>query len=107
MRTPKGVPPLPPAGGDGNGMDHRVTIGRYIVCSPEGLDDPDNIVELTPEEEAEVLATVPPVSPDFKGWVETPDWIVWEGVDGTLHVANGRNSDGGILGDVVEVPRAQ
>lgn len=105
----KGMPPMPLLGGDGTGMDNRVTIGRYLLCReclPEDLDDPNNVVDLTADEEVEVLASAPLVSANFKGWVETPDWIVWEGTDGSLHVANGRDPEtGAILGDSVIVPR--
>lgn len=33
------------------------------------------------------------------GWVETPDWIVWENANGDLVVINGRSETGAALDD--------
>lgn len=102
-RTPK-LPPLETIT-DGRGMDSRVEIGRYTVI---GKIDMDSIVpneELTEDEKAEVLRNAPLCSDTFKGWVATPNWVIWEDVDGNLHVYNGRNEDGSVRGDGVIVPR--
>lgn len=98
------VPPLETLT-DGRGMDNRVEIGRYLVAD---FDQVDLVPEadLTDEEKAEILERAPLISDSFKGWVCTPDWIVWEAVDGTLHVYNGRNKDGSVKGDGVIAPRA-
>jgi hypothetical protein len=101
------VPVIPPLDTltDGRGMDNRVEIGRYAVVGK--VDEQDIIPEgnLTEEEKADILRRAPLCSDAFKGWVGTPDWIVWEAVDGTLHVYNGRNPDGSVKGEGTVVPR--
>jgi len=128
MRThKKGVPPMPSLGGDGTGMDQRVTIERYIVCEPfptadsgvlgyraltdkeTAAIDPDTLVgaDFSEKEWEDILAS-PMVSPDYKGHIDTPDWIIWEGVDGALHIGNGRDpKTQACLGEIVTVPRSE
>jgi len=90
---------------DGRGMDNRVEIGRYVVADFDDAElGPE--VDLTDEEKTEVSKKAPSISNIFKGWIGTPDWIVWEAVDGALHVYNGRNEDGSVKGEGMIVPRA-
>jgi len=96
------TPPMPNVHRIGNGMDHRVTIERYIVC-----DDSPGSQECGDDEAAE-RAECQVLSREFKGHIETPEWIVWEGEDGALHVANGRDElTGAVLGEVVKIERSK
>ena len=113
-KKPK-TPPMPSVHRIGNGMDHRVTIERYIVCD----DAPDmqecaglaafdlDHAPVTFEEAAE-RAEPQVLTRGFKGHIETPEWIMWEGEDGALHVANGRDElTGAVLGEVVKIERSK
>ncbi len=71
----------------------RVTIGQYGEGFKEGVDIP----------------TEPPSTPlNYRGWIETPNWILWESKDGTLYVANGRHpKTGALLGKTEVIFRAR
>ena len=109
MNDKKSVPEVPSLDPfvDGRGMDNRVEIGRYqVVCFDKDDLGPEIGPKNITDEEIAKIEKAPPISDYFKGWIGTPDWIIWEAIDGTLHVCNGRNEDGSVKGETVVVPRA-
>ena len=76
------LPPLLETVVDGRGMDSRVEIGRYVVIDKI---DPNDLIpdeSLIGQEKNEILRKAPLISDTFKGWVATPDWIIFGGESG-------------------------
>jgi len=74
-----------------------VTVGRYKPGEP------------MPGEAHEVTGGSGQDNPDgphWLGWVEAPDWILYELSDGTVYVFNGRRPEGGVRGPAVIIGRS-